>query len=45
MKMSYAPTFGAPGGHTFAVGAPGLKTHVFTAIVLQHASSELRMRY
>ena len=43
--MSYEPTFGAPGGHTFAVGAPGLKTHVFTAIVLQHASSELRMRY
>ena len=41
--MSYAPTFGAPGGHTFAVGAPGLKTHVFTAIFSQHASSELRM--
>ncbi len=43
--MSYAPTFGAPGGHTFAVGALGLKTHVFTAIFSQHASSEVRMRY
>ncbi len=41
--MSYAPTFNAPGGHTFAVGAPGLKTHVFTAIFSQHASLELRM--
>jgi hypothetical protein len=41
--MSYAPSFGAPGGHTFAVVAPGLKIHVFTAILSQHVSSELRM--
>ncbi len=41
--MSYAPYFGAPGGHNFAVGAPGLKKHVFTAIFAQHVSSELRM--
>ena len=42
--MSYAPAFRAPGGHTFAVVAPGLKTHVFTAILAQHVASELRMR-
>ena len=42
--MSYVPSFGAPGGHTFAVVAPGLKTHVFTAILAQHVASELRMR-
>jgi hypothetical protein len=26
MKMSSAPSFGAPGGHIFDVVAPGLKT-------------------
>ena len=41
--MSSAPSFGAPGGHIFDVVAPGLKTHVFTAILSQHVSSELRM--
>ncbi len=42
--MSSAPSFGAPGGHIFAVVASGLKTHVFTAIFAQHVASELRMR-
>ena len=27
MKMSSAPSFGAPGGHIFDVVAPGLKKH------------------
>ncbi len=31
MKMSYAPSFRAPGGHIFDVVAQGLKKHVFTA--------------
>ncbi len=42
--MSSAPSFGAPGGHIFDVVAQGLKKHVFTAILAQHAASELRMR-
>ena len=44
MKMSSAPSFGAPGGHIFDVVAPGLKKHVFTAMLAQHVASELRMR-
>ena len=43
MKMSSAPSFGAPGGHIFDVVAQGLKKHVFTAMFAQHVSSELRM--
>jgi hypothetical protein len=42
--MSSAPSFGAPGGHIFDVAAPGLKQHVFTAMLAQHVASELRMR-
>jgi hypothetical protein len=42
--MSSAPSFGAPGVHIFAVAAPGLKKHVFTAMLAQHVASELRMR-
>ncbi len=44
--MSSAPSFGAPGGHIFAVVVPGLKKHVFTAMLAQHVlvASELRMR-
>ncbi len=42
--MSSAPSFGGPGGHIFDVVAPGLKTHVFTAMLAQHLASELRMR-
>jgi hypothetical protein len=43
MKMSSAPSFGAPGGHIFDVGAQGLKKHVFTAMLAQHVASELLM--
>ena len=32
IKMSSAPSFGAPGGHIFDVVAEGLKKHVFTAM-------------
>jgi hypothetical protein len=42
--MSYAPSFGAPGGHIIDVVAQVLKKHVFTAILAQHVASELRMR-
>ena len=42
--MSFAPSFGAPGGHIFDVVAQGLKKHVFTAMLAQHVASELRMR-
>ena len=38
MKMSYAPSFRAPGGHIFDVVAQILKKHV------HRAASELRMR-
>ena len=44
MKMSYAPSLRAPGGHIFDVVAQGLKKHVFTAMLAQHVASELRMR-
>ena len=44
MKMSSAPSFGAPGGHIFDVVAPGLKKHVFTAMLAQHVASELPIR-
>ena len=44
MKMSYAPSFRAPGGHIFDVVAQGLKKHVFTAMLAQHVASELHMR-
>ena len=46
--MSFAPSFGAPGGHIFDVVAQGLKKHVFTAIaamLAQHVASELRMHW
>ena len=43
MKMSYAPSFRAPGGHIFDVVAQGLKKHVFTAMLAQHVASEVRM--
>ncbi len=33
MKMSSAPSFGAPGGHIFDVVAHGVKKHVFTAML------------
>jgi hypothetical protein len=42
--MSSAPSFGAPGGHIFTIVAPGLKKHVFTAMLAQHVASEIRMR-
>ena len=45
MKMSYAPSFSAPGGHIFHVVNQGLKKHVFTPKIAQHAASELRMRF
>ena len=44
MKMSYAPSFRATGGHIFDVVAQILKKHVFIAIFAQHVASELRMR-
>ena len=34
MKMSYAPSFGASGGHIFDVVAQVLKKHVYTAMRL-----------
>ncbi len=43
MKMSSAPSFGAPGGQIFDVVAPELKKHVFTAMLAQHVASELRV--
>ncbi len=36
MKMSYAPSCSAPGGHIFDVVVQGLKKHVFTAMLAQH---------
>ncbi len=42
--MSYAPSFGAPGGRIFDVVAQELKKHVITAMLAQHVASELRMR-
>ena len=44
MKMSYAPSFRAPGGHIFDVVAEVLKKHVFIAMFAQDVPSELRMR-
>ncbi len=44
MKMSSAPSVGVPGGYIFDVVAPGLKKHVFTAMLAQHVASERRMR-
>jgi hypothetical protein len=41
--MSSATSFGASGGHIFDVVAPGLKKHVFTAMLAQHVASELRV--
>jgi hypothetical protein len=43
IKMSYAPSFSAPGGHIFDVVVQGLKKHVFQAMLAQHVASELRM--
>ena len=45
MKMSYASSFRAPGGHIFDGVAEILKKHVFTAMLAQHVASELRMRF
>ncbi len=42
--MSSATNFGASGGHIFDVLAPGLKKHVFAAMLAQHVASELRVR-
>ncbi len=42
--MSQVPSFRAPGSLIFVVVAPGLKKHVFTAMLAQHVASELRMR-
>ncbi len=44
MKMSYSPSFRAPGGHIFDVVAQELKKHVFRAMLEQHVASVLRMR-
>ena len=44
MKMRYAPSFRAPGGHIFDVVAEVLKKHVFIAMFAQHVASELRMQ-
>ncbi len=41
--MSKVPSFGGPGGHIIDVVAKGLKNHVFTGMLAQHVSSELRM--
>ncbi len=38
MKMSCAPSFRAPVGHIFDVGAEGLKKHVFIAMFAQHVA-------
>ncbi len=43
MKMSSAPSFGAPGSLILVEVAQGLKKHVFTAMLAQHVASELRM--
>ena len=52
MKMSYAPSFRAPGGHIFDVVADGLKTekiyiycHVCTACTIgtSHAVVDLKV--
>ncbi len=45
MKMSSAPSFGAPGGHIFDVVAQGLKIKKFTAKLAQHVAEELRMHF
>ena len=44
MKISYAPSFRAPGGHIFDVQGQIPKINVFTAENLVHVASELRMR-
>jgi hypothetical protein len=43
MKMRFAKSFRAPGGHIFDEVPQGLKKHVFTAMLAQHVASELRM--
>ncbi len=43
MKMSSAPSLGAPGGHIFDVIAQGLKKLKSTAKLAQHVEEELRM--
>ena len=45
MKMSCAISFGAPGSLIFGVAHQKLKKHKeFTAMLVQHVASELRMR-
>ncbi len=41
--MSSVTNFGASGGNIFDVVAPELKKHVFTAMLAQHAASEIRV--
>ncbi len=43
MIMSKVPSFGAPGGPIIDGVAQGLKNHVFTGMLAQHVSLELRM--
>ena len=43
IKMSSAPSFGAPESFIFGVAHQKLKKHEFTAILAQLLSSELRM--
>ena len=44
MKMSSAPSFGAPGSLIFGVAQhQKLKKHKLTAMLAQHVASELRM--
>ncbi len=42
MKVSSAPSFGAPGGHIFDVVAQGLKKHVFTAMPYGKEDPQIR---
>jgi hypothetical protein len=45
MKMSSAPSFGAPGGHIFDVVAHGVKKHVFTACLHSHSRQHVCRKY
>ncbi len=45
MKMSSAPSFGAPEGYIFDVVAHGLKKHALTAMLAQHVALELPMHF
>ncbi len=43
--MSSATSFGASGGHIFDVVAPGLKKHVFAAMLAQHVCQRSSLGY